>query len=283
MNSGYPLPTGERQGEGTMKLNANGIDVNYEIEGEGPVVTFSHSLACNLSMWDEQVRALRGRYRVLRYDTRGHGQSGAPAGAYTLDQLADDLKGLLDGLGIAATHFVGLSMGGMIGQVFALKHPAMVQSLVLCDTTSRYPQGAAAVWEERIKTVGAKGMEPMVAPTLERWFTAPFRARRKDVIDRVGAMIRRTPAAGYVGCCHALPKINVTERLRDVRCPALVIVGEEDPGTPVDMARDIQAALPVAELAVLCRASHLSNVEQPEEFNRVLGGFLDKLSGRTKL
>jgi 3-oxoadipate enol-lactonase len=234
-------------------------------------------------MWDEQVRALRGRYRVLRYDTRGHGQTGAPAGAYTLDQLADDLKGLLDGLGIAATHFVGLSMGGMIGQVFALKHPAVVQSLVLCDTTSRYPQGAAAVWEERIKTVGAKGMEPMVAPTLERWFTAPFRARRKDLMDRVGAMIRSTPAAGYVGCCHALPKINVTERLRDVRCPALVIVGEEDPGTPVDMARDIQGALPVAELAVLCRASHLSNVEQPGEFNRVLGGFLDKLSGRSKL
>jgi 3-oxoadipate enol-lactonase len=266
-----------------MKIKANGIEINYQIDGDGPVATFSHSLACNLSMWDEQVRALQGRYRVLRYDTRGHGQTEAPAGAYGLEQLADDLKGLLAGLGIAATHFVGLSMGGMIGQVFALKYPAMVQSLVLCDTTSRYPSGAAAVWEERIKTVGAKGMEPMVAPTLERWFTAPFRARRKDVVDKVGAMIRSTPAAGYIGCCHALPKINVTERLRDVRCPALVIVGEEDPGTPVDMARDIQAALPVAELAVLCRASHLSNVEQPGEFNRVLGGFLDKLSGRTKL
>ena len=266
-----------------MKLNANGIEISYEIEGEGPLVTFSHSLACNLSMWDEQVRVLRDRYRVLRYDTRGHGQTSAPTGAYTLDQLADDLKGLLDGLGVAATHFVGLSMGGMIGQVLALKHPAMVQSLTLCDTTSRYPPGAAAVWEERIKTVGAQGMEPMVAPTLERWFTPPFRARRKDLMGTIGTMIRRTPAAGYVGCCHALPKINVTERLRDVRCPALVIVGEDDPGTPVEMARDIHAALPVAELAVLCRASHLSNVEQPGEFNRALGGFLDKLSGRTKL
>jgi 3-oxoadipate enol-lactonase len=266
-----------------MKLKANGIEINYQIEGDGPMVTFSHSLACNLSMWDEQVRALRGRYRVLRYDTRGHGQTDAPAGAYALEQLAEDFKGLLDGLSIPATHFVGLSMGGMIGQVFALKYPAMVQSLVLCDTTSRYAPGAAAVWEERIKTVGAKGMEPMVAPTLERWFTAPFRARRKDLMDAVGTMIRTTPAVGYIGCCHALPKINVTERLRDVRCPALVIVGEEDLGTPVDMARDIQAALPVAELAVLCRASHLSNLEQPNEFNRVLGGFLDKLSGRTKL
>src|SRR4029077_18094300 len=141
-----------------MKLSANGIDINYEIEGDGPVVTFSHSLACNLSMWDEQVRTLRSRYRVLRYDTRGHGQTGEPAAAYTLDQLAEDLKDRLDGLRTAATHFVGLSMGGMIGQVFALKHPAMVQSLVLCDTTSRYPPGAAAVWEERIQTGSGKGM-----------------------------------------------------------------------------------------------------------------------------
>ena len=266
-----------------MKLKANGIEINYQIDGDGPVVTFSHSLACNLSMWDEQVQALKDRFRVLRYDTRGHGQTEAPSGAYTLDQLAEDLRGLLDGLGIAETHFVGLSMGGMIGQVFALKHPSRVQSLALCDTTSRYPAAAAAVWEERIRTVGAKGMEPMVAPTLERWFTAPFRARRKDVTERVGAMIRSTPPAGYVGCCHALPKISVTEKLRDVRCPALVIVGEEDPGTPVEMAREIQAALPAAELAILHRASHLSNVEQPGEFNRVLAGFLDKLTGRTKL
>ena len=266
-----------------MKLSANGIEINYAIEGEGPVVTFSHSLGCNLSMWDAQAAALRDRYRVLRFDTRGHGQSSAPAGAYTLEQLAEDLHGLLGGLGIARTHFVGLSMGGMIGQVFALKHPAMVQSLALCDTTSRYAPGAAATWEDRIKTVGAKGMDPMAAPTLERWFTAPFRARRKDLMERVGAMIRATPAVGYIGCCHALPKISVTEKLRDVGCPALVIVGEEDPGTPVDMAREIHAALPTAELAVLCRASHLSNLEQPGEFNRVLGGFLDKLSGGIKL
>src|SRR5215471_5693905 len=116
-----------------MNVKANGIEINYAIEGEGPTVTMSHSLACNLSMWDEQVAALRGRYRVLRYDTRGHGQTSAPTGPYTLEQ---DLRGLLGALGIGRTHFVGLSMGGMIGQVFALKHPDMIQSLVLCDTTS---------------------------------------------------------------------------------------------------------------------------------------------------
>jgi 3-oxoadipate enol-lactonase len=266
-----------------MKLTANGIDINYEIEGQGPVVTFSHSLACSLAMWDEQVAALRGRYRVLRYDTRGHGGTSAPAGAYTLDQLADDLHGLLDGLGITETHYVGLSMGGMIGQVYALKHPERVKSLVLCDTTSRYPAAAASVWTDRIRTTEAKGMEPHVETTLARWFTAPFRARRKDMMTRVGELIRNTPPAGYIGCCHALPKINVTDRLGAVTISSLVIVGEEDPGTPVEMARDIQAALPACELAILRSASHLSNLEQPDEFNRVLLRFLDKASGQSPL
>jgi 3-oxoadipate enol-lactonase len=266
-----------------MKLKANGIEINYVIEGEGPVVTMSHSLGCNLSMWDEQARALRERYRVLRFDTRGHGQTSAPPGPYTLDHLAGDLHGLLNGLGIERTHLVGLSMGGMIGQVFALAHPAMVESLVLCDTTSRYPAGAVQTWEERIRTVGARGMTPMVEPTLERWFTAPFRARHPDLVERVATMIRQTPPQGYIGCCHALPKIDVTDRLRELHCPALVVVGEEDPGTPVEMAREIHAALPGAELAILRSASHLSNLEQPQEFNRVLERFLDKVTGRSTL
>ncbi len=266
-----------------MKVTANGIEIHYALEGDGPVVTLSHALGTNLSMWDDQARALQGRYRVLRFDTRGHGQTGAPPGPYSLEQMAEDLHGLLGGLGITQMHFVGLSMGGMIGQVFALKFPAMVQSLVLCDTTSRYPAAAAPVWEERIRTVEAKGMDPLVEATLERWFTAPFRARRTDVVERVAAMIRHTPPQGYIGCCHAIPKIDVTDRLREIRCPALVIVGEEDPGTPVEMARDIHAALPGAELAIVRSASHLSNVEQPEEFTRVLLRFLDKVTGRTTL
>jgi len=266
-----------------MKINVNGIEMNHTLEGEGPVVTMSHALGTNLSLWDEQARLLRDHYRVLRVDTRGHGLTSAPPGQYSLSQLADDLAGLLRELGIAQTHLVGLSMGGMIGQTFVLKYPAMVQSLVLCDTTSAYPPAAASVWQERIRTVESQGMEGVVEAMLERWFTAPFRKRRPDVMDRVRGMLRGTPPHGYIGCCHALPKINVTERLKDVRCPALVIVGEEDPGTPVEMARAIHAALPSAELAVLRSASHLSNLEQPEEFNRVLLGFLDKVSGRRPL
>lgn len=266
-----------------MRLTANGIEINYIIVGEGPVVTLSHSLGCNLSMWEEQVKALSRRHRVLAFDTRGHGQSGAPPDRYSLEQMAEDFRGLLAGLGINETHFVGLSMGGMIGQVFALAHPRMVQSLTLCDTTSQYPGDVWPLWEERIKTVEAKGMEPMVEPTLQRWFTAGFRARRKDVIDRVRAMLLGTPPRGYVGCCHAVPKINETARLGEIRCPALVIVGEEDPATPISMAKTMHASLPAAELAILRSASHLSNMEQPEEFNRVLLRFLDRVTGRSPL
>jgi 3-oxoadipate enol-lactonase len=264
--------------EEVMKLAANGIDIHYTIEGEGPVVTMSHSLGCNLSMWDRQAQALSERYRVLRYDTRGHGQSSAPVGPYSFRQMVQDLHGLLIGLGIEETHFVGLSMGGMIGQHFALEYPGLISALVLCDTTSRWPDGSWPAWEERIRAVRAQGMEPMVEPTIERWFTAPFRQQRRDVTDSIRAMLRATPPEGYIGCCHAIPKINVTERLAALRCPALVIVGEQDPATPVEMARTLQAALPGAALVMLSSASHLSTLEQPEAFNQALLGFLDKLT-----
>jgi 3-oxoadipate enol-lactonase len=259
-----------------MKINANGIDINYTIEGEGPWLTLSHSLACNLHMWDEEAKRLSQRYKVLRYDTRGHGESSAPAGAYTLELLADDLHALLRALGVQSTHFVGLSMGGMIGQTFALNYPGMFNSLALCDTTSRYPAEAAGLWVERIQTVETKGMEPMVAPTLARWFTEPFRKARPEVVEKVAAMIRTTPALGYIGCSHAIPKINLTARLKEIRCPSLVIVGKDDPGTPVAMAEEIHQALPGSKLVVIASAAHLSNLEQPDAFNRALGGFLDQ-------
>jgi len=262
-----------------MKTSANGIDINYTIDGEGPWLTLSHSLACNLHMWDEEARRLSQRYKVLRYDTRGHGASSAPAGAYTLDLLADDLHVLLRALGVQSTHFVGLSMGGMIGQTFALKYPGVFNSLALCDTTSRYPADAAGLWVERIKTVESKGMEPLVEPTLARWFTEPFRKARSEVVEKVAAMIRTTPAPGYIGCSHAIPKINLTARLKEIRCPSLVIVGKDDPGTPVAMAEEIHQALPGSKLVVIASAAHLSNLEQPDAFNQALGNFLDHAKG----
>jgi len=259
-----------------MKISANGIDINYTIEGEGPWVTMSHSLACNLHMWDEEAKRLSKRHKVLCYDTRGHGASSAPAGAYTLDLLADDLHALLQALGVQSTHFVGLSMGGMIGQTFALKYPGMFDSLALCDTTSRYPAEAAPLWAERIKIVESQGMEPMVTPTLERWFTASYRKTRPEVVEKVAAMIRSTPAPGFVGCCHAIPKINLTGRLKEIRCPSVVIVGKDDPGTPVAMAEDIHQAMPGSKLVIIPSAAHLSNLEQPDAFNQALAEFLDR-------
>jgi 3-oxoadipate enol-lactonase len=179
-----------------MKARTNGIQTHYEIHGDkGPWVVLSHSLACNLRMWDAQVDALMGRYRVLAYDTRGHGASDAPSGGYTFDMLVEDLRALLDAAGVRDPHFVGLSMGGMIGMCFALKYPGRFRSLVLCDTSSRMPPEAGAVWEQRIRTASEHGMEPLVEPTTARWFTEPFRKRDAAAVGRVSAMIRATPTA----------------------------------------------------------------------------------------
>ena len=259
-----------------MKAKTNGIELNYELRGKegAPWLVFSHSLACSLRMWDDQVTAFKDRYRVLAFDTRGHGASSAPAGAYSLEQMADDVKGLFAHLGIEHAHFVGLSMGGMIGQTFALKYPGICQSLTLADTTSRYPAEAAGVWADRIKLAETRGMQPLVEPTLERWFTEPFRKAKPEVVARIGAQISATPVPGYVGCSHAIPKINLTARLKEIRCPILVIVGEQDAGTPPAMAREIHDNAPGSKLVVLPGAAHLSNVEQPASFDAALGALL---------
>ena len=260
-----------------MLIRANGVDIHCEVEGNGPCVVLSHSLACSLEMWDEQVRALRSHFRVLRYDVRGHGASSVPPAPYTLGQLTDDLGGLLTTVGVDRAHFVGISLGGMIGQVFALKFPRRLSSLVLCDTTSRYPDGTDRIWRERIDLVRAQGMEAVVAPTLARWFTPGFRAQRPEVLDRVGRMIRDTPVEGYAGCGAAVPTINTTDRLPEISCSTLVIVGDQDEGTSPAMAETIQRGIRGAELQVISSASHLSSLEQPEAFNRVLTDFLDRV------
>ena len=262
-----------------MKATVNGIETYYEIHGKegAPWLTLSHSLACSTRMWDPQIEALKSRYRILGYDTRGHGESMAPAGAYTLEQLADDLHALLKHLAIDSTHFVGLSMGGMIGQTFALKYPGVFRSLTLADTTSRYPADAAGTWNERIHTVETRGMQPLVQPTLERWFTEGFRKAHPEVVQRVAALIAGTPVAGYAGCSHAIPKINLTARLKEIKCPILVICGDKDPGTPPAMAREIHDNAPGSKLVLIPDAAHLSNLEKPAEFNRALEGFLSSL------
>ncbi|MCC6532845.1 MAG: 3-oxoadipate enol-lactonase [Burkholderiales bacterium] len=259
-----------------MKVYTNGIETNYSVQGEGPWLVFSHSLACNLSMWAPQAETFSRKYKVLCYDTRGHGQSGAPAQPYTLEQLADDAKALFDALGIKQCHWVGLSMGGMIGQTFALRHPGIFKTMTLADTTSRYPPEGLPLWQQRIEIATERGMEPIVAAMLERWFTEPFRRSGASVIDAIAGAIRTTPVAGFVGCCHAIPKIDLTRRLREIKTPTLVMVGEHDPGTPPEMAREIHDNLPGSELVIVPAAAHLSNVERPEAFNTALTRFLER-------
>jgi len=166
----------------------------------------------------------------------------------------------------------------MVAQEFALAYPRRVASLVLCDTTSRYPEGTDKIWQERIATVRAQGMGLLVEATLERWFTPPFRAARPDVMARIGAMIRNTPAEGYIGCGAAVPTIDTTARLGPIACPTLVVVGEHDAGAPLAMAQTIQHGIPGAELEVIESASHLCNIEQPDAFNTVLLGFLTRVT-----
>ncbi len=259
-----------------MKATIRGREIHYKIEGDssGPVVALSHSLGTDLTMWDPQVQVLEQNYRVLRYDTRGHGASDDPAGPYSLDGLAEDLLSLLEFLDIRRMHFVGLSMGGMIGQALALRAPYCLLSLSLCDTTSSIPASAKPIWDERIRIVESQGMEPMVEPTIERWFTPPFRAAQTETVDRIRALLRVTSPRGYRGCCRAIAGLHLTERLKSIAARTLVVVGEQDPGTPVSVAREIQERIAGSRLEVIPSASHLCNIEQADAFNRILIEFL---------
>jgi len=263
-----------------MKITANGITMHYEMDGpkSAPVVTLSHSLATDLSMWDPQVAVLKSGYRVLRYDTRGHGGTDAPEGPYTLEQLAEDVRALLQALRIPKTHFMGISMGGMIGQVLALKNPGMLQSLILCDTSSRIPEEALPIWEERIGLAQKQGMDALVESTMERWFTASFRRKPLPALDKIRGMIRTTPVKGYVGCSRAIMRLNLTERLREITLPSFIIVGEEDPGTPVAASQVIHEQIKGSELVILKSAAHLSNIEQQDAFNTAVMAFLKRLA-----
>jgi 3-oxoadipate enol-lactonase len=257
-----------------MKVEANGIDIHYEISGSGPWVTLAHSLATNLTLWDELAAVLAERFSVLRYDARGHGKSGAPNGPYSFPQLVGDLVGLLDALKIGRTHFVGLSMGGMLGQHFALAHPERLDRLALVSTTSRIPPEAGALWDERIAVARAHGMQAHVESTLARWFTTPYRAAHPEVMARIGALVAATPVAGFAGWGTAICTLDVTAQLGAVRAPTLVVVGADDPGTPPAAGEAIAAAIPGARLEIIPAASHQLVIEQAPRFERLLEDFL---------
>jgi len=262
-----------------MKAKVNGIEVNYEIHGKegAPWLTFSHSLACSLRMWDAQLAAFKDRFHILLYDTRGHGNSEAPKGPYTLDMLAEDLRQLLAELKIKRTHYCGLSMGGMIGQVVALTDPGLFDHVVLADTGHTQSAETKKQWEERINTAQTRGMHPLVQPTIERWFTAPF--RNDPEVERIRKLIQNTPVPGYVGCCHAISNLNTTERLKQIRNPVLAITGEQDAAAAG--TRYIGENIPGARFVSIPQAAHIANIEQADAFNRALAEFLSSpASGR---
>ena len=259
-----------------MQTHANGINLNYELTGQkdAPIVMLSHSLACSLVMWQPQMAVLESAFKVLRFDTRGHGDSDAPTGAYSLEQLSADAVGLLDALNIESVHFVGLSMGGMIGQCLALDYSDRLKSLALCDTAAIMPEETQPIWQQRIDAAGEAGMAGQVDETLERWFRPEFLQLNPPEVEMIRQQILATPTAGYIGCCEAIRRLQYLERLQQINLPTLIMVGEEDPGTPVAASEAMHARISGSKLVILPEARHLSNIEQAASFNTALMDFL---------
>ena len=262
-----------------MLINANGIQMNYELsrKKKASVVILSHSLGCSLGMWNPQMKALEPHVQVLRYDIRGHGRSEAPPGPYTPELLAKDAIALLDALGIDKVHWVGLSMGGMIGQAVALNRPDRLKSLALCDTTAVIPPEVQPLWQERIDAVRGKGIESQMEPTMERYFTPSFLKSNPPLLGVIRKQFLATPTEGYLGCIEAIRKLNYLDRLSTIKIPTLIMVGEDDPGTPVAVSEAMHQRIPNSRMVIIPSARHLSNVEQPEVFNVTLLKFLEDL------
>jgi 3-oxoadipate enol-lactonase len=261
-----------------MRIKVGDIHINCELSGNenGPAVMMSHSLGSSSIMWEPQLEALEARYRLLRFDTRGHGRSDAPGGAYTLEQLAGDALALLDALEVDKVHFVGLSMGGMIAQRLALSDPDRLISLALCDTAAMIPDEAQPVWQERIDAARRHGMAAGVDETLQRWFTGAFLSKSPPAVEKIRTQFLNTPAEGFIGCSEAIRRLNVIDQLSSIQLPVLIMVGEDDPGTPVSAAEQMHARIPSSELVIIPSAAHLSNIEQADVFNEALVSFLDR-------
>ena len=252
----------------------DGARLAYRFDGaEGaPVLVLSASLGTTLEMWDPQVPAFAARFRVLRYDTRGHGASDAPPGAYSMDRLGRDVVELLDALGLDRVHFCGLSLGGMTGQCLGVRAPDRIDRLVLANTAAHV--GPPSGWQQRIDTVTRDGMEPIAALLVERWFTPDFRARCPDEVERIRSMLLAAEPAGYAGCCAAIRDMDLRPTAPLIARPALVIAGSRDPATPIDRARELAASLEVESRLVELDSAHLSNVEQADAFTRAVLDFL---------
>lgn len=251
-------------------------NLNYQIDGptDAPVLVLSNSLGTDLHMWDGQILAFTQHFRVLRYDTRGHGQSLVTEGDYSIEQNGRDVLALLDALGIDRASFCGLSMGGLIGQWLAINAPERVHRMVLCNTAAKI--GTPQVWDPRIETVRRDGQAAMTAlrdASIQRWFTPEFAQAEPDVVDGIVGMLARTAPQGYAANCAAVRDADFRQQLGAVRLPVLVVCGVHDPvTTPVD-GRYIAEQVSGAHMIEL-QAAHLSNVEAQDAFTRPVLAFL---------
>lgn len=260
-----------------MQVKANGIAVNYQIDGaEGaPWLVLSNSLATNLSMWDDQAAELKKSFRVLRYDQRGHGGTDAPAGRYTFDLLIADVIALFDALAIRHAHFGGLSMGGATALGLALRHPDRIDRAIICDSGCASSPASSQQWEERIAAARQGGMAAMVDSTMARWFPPEIINANPPYLDKVRAMIRTTPVEGFIGCAAALADHDFRSAVATVTRPLLFIVGEKDGPQPAAM-RDMQQKVPGSRYVELPGAGHISNMDRPALFTKAIAEFLDQ-------
>jgi 3-oxoadipate enol-lactonase len=258
-----------------MKVKANGISFNCEISGpdSAPWLIFSNSLATNLHMWDPQEAELKGQFRMLRYDQRGHGQTEAPPGRYTFEILCADVIALMDTLNIKRAHWCGVSMGCGTGMALVQQHPERFDRMVLCDNVGRSTPESAKQWEERIAMAQKSGMAAMVDSTMQRWFPKETLDRNPPHMDIIRKMILTTPVNGFYGCGAALADHNFRPLMPKVKNPVLWMCGEKDGNTAASM-KVMQDELPGSKYVVLPGAGHISNMDQPEMFTRSVREFL---------
>lgn len=261
------------QGDATV----NGVKLHYQIDGpeNGIPLVFCNSLATDLHMWDEQVIPFSDKYRILRYDRRGHGLSEAKDEAIEIKTLADDVVALADALGFTGGHFCGLSIGGMTGQAIGIYHPGAFKSLALCATSSAIPKEMHQVWVDRVATVQENGMEVMGDVTVKRWFTDDWIDANPSRVAEVRGMIVKTSVVGYSRCCEAISRLDYTSQLGGITTPTIIIPGEVDPALPPAMSDIIHENLPGSKLETVMGAAHLCNVQDPGQFNGILRRWLD--------
>jgi 3-oxoadipate enol-lactonase len=261
-------------------MNKN-FNLNFIKQGHGPVVVLSHALGCDLGMWDAVAGLLASRYTVLRYDHRGHGQSPSPAGPYTLELLADDAAQLMREHSDEPVHFVGLSLGGMTAQALAARHPQLLKSITIANSTSHYDDVARSMWQVRVKIVQEQGVSAIAEGATQRWFTPEFRADMAgggaSQVAALRARLEKTDATAYAASCEAVSNIDFRASNQRINCQTLVICGIRDEATPPAQSQAMVDAIKGAQLETL-DAAHLSAVEQPDAFAELLIAFFDRVN-----